>query len=103
VNVTTSVDCFNDQFTVMTKTKIFLITKPHTSVIPFLRDGRVTMDKGFQVYYSTTDDEILKIFHETICTAVQGGCYPIMLENIKRNQPPIPSPEMMQHITGFKY
>ena len=103
MNATSSVDSLGDRFTVTTKTKLFFFTKPHTSVIPFLINGRMTPERGFQVYYSTTDDDILQEWHDRLCQEVEFGGYRNMAELVRVNQPPIADMRLVQYITGFKH
>ena len=103
MNATSSVDSLGDRFTVMTRSKLFLFTKPNTSVIPFLINGRMTPERGFQVYYSTTDETILQEWHDRLCQEVRWGNYRGMAELVRANQSPITDMRLAQYVTGFKY
>jgi len=103
MNASSSIESLGDSFTVATKTKLLFFTKPHSSVIPFLIEGRMTLERGFQIYYSTTDETVLQELHDQLCQEVQLGGYNTMLQLIKANQPPLADIHLTQYITGFKY
>ena len=50
----------NDVFSVATTTRFMLYSKPHSVVIPFRLNGKLTLERGFLVEYTTDDADVLK-------------------------------------------
>ena len=93
----------NDQFNVSTMTKSFFATNPRSSVIPALLNGSMTAQRGFQIHYSTSDEAMLRAFHEALCVAVKSGNYAAMLASVRSNQVPSDISQLAEFVTGFKY
>ena len=103
MNIEASINHYSDRFTVWTKTKLFLFNKPHTSVMPFLINGKWTPERGFQVHYSTSDEAVLQRLHDQFCLNLSVGEYSAMRELIRANQSTLKDLSLAQFITGFKY
>lgn len=105
MNVSQTETFLDDKITVTTKTKVLFMTKPQSGVIPFLLNGRMTAERGFLVFYSITDEEILQELHEALCSQVRYGSYEAMKERVMRHQSPFLDEfeHLTQYVTGFKY
>lgn len=104
MKISTSIDFADDKITVTTRMKILFVAKPHSSVIPFLLNGRMTPEKGFMVFYSAVDDDVLQALHNALCYEVECGNYRAMREFVMRGQSPLVDEGMQlsQYILGFK-
>lgn len=99
----TDITIARDSFSIITQTTVFFVTKPHTSVVPFLFNGRMTPERGFQVYFSTADEGVLQMWHERLCDEVRCGNYRVMMQLAREGQSPVTVPELAQFVIGFKF
>ena len=63
----------------------------------------MTPERGFQVYYATTDEAVLQEWHERLGREVECGRYRALLELARANQPLVSDMRLVEYVTGFKY